>query len=143
DAGVRPSAGTHPLGRARRDRTAVLGDRGGSVESDPDRGGLAGSRGALMQDRPTLRELLDAAEDFLRTDLRPQLEGAAQFHTLVTANVLAIVKRELDGWETFNRAEAERLRALLGGGAGESLRELNVELCRRIRAGEIAIERPE
>jgi len=96
-----------------------------------------------MQDRPTLRELLDAAEDFLRTDLRPQLSGAAQFHTLVTANVLAIVKRELDGWETFNRAEAERLRALLGGGAGESLRELNVELCRRIRAGEIAIERPD
>ena len=63
-----------------------------------------------MQDRPTLRELLDAAEDFLRTDLRPQLSGAAQFHTLVTANVLSIIKRELDGYETFNAEEAERLR---------------------------------
>src|SRR6185503_3502619 len=135
DAGVRPSAGTHPLGRARRDRTAVLGDRGGSVESDPDRGGLAGSRGALMQDRPTLRELLDAADDFLRTDLRPQLSGAAQFHTLVTANVLSIIKRERDGYETFNAEEAERLRQLLGPGADGGLRELNFELCRRIRAG--------
>jgi hypothetical protein len=95
-----------------------------------------------MQDRPTLRELLDAAEDFLRTDLRPQLSGAAQFHTLVTANVLAIVKRELDGYESFNAEEAQRLRQLLGPGAGaeSGLRELNVELCRRIRAGEIAID---
>ena len=90
-----------------------------------------------MQDRPTLRELLDAAEDFLRTDLRPQLTGHAAFHTLVTANVLAIVKRELDSFEAVNAAELERLRALLGTEGG--LRELNRELCRRIRAGEIAI----
>ncbi|HVR28633.1 MAG TPA: DUF6285 domain-containing protein [Thermoanaerobaculia bacterium] len=93
-----------------------------------------------MQDRPTLRELLDAAEDYLRTDLRPQLEGHAAFHTLVTANVLAIVKRELDGFETWNAAELERLRAILGGEGG--LHELNVELCRRIRAGEIPIDDP-
>ena len=96
-----------------------------------------------MQDRPTLRELLDAAEDFLRTDLRPQLSGAAQFHTLVTANVLSIIKRELDGYESFNAEEAERLRQLLGPGADGGLRELNFELCRRIRAGEIAIDRAE
>jgi hypothetical protein len=94
-----------------------------------------------MQDRPTLRELLDAAEDYLRTDLRPQLQGHAAFHTLVTANVLAIVKRELDGYETWNAAELERLRALLGVEGG--LRELNFELCQRIRAGEIPIDRPE
>jgi hypothetical protein len=94
-----------------------------------------------MQDRPTLRELLDAAEDWLRTDLRPQLTGSAQFKTLVVANVLGIVKRELDGYESFNAAEEERLRELLGPGAGGGLRELNVELSRRIRAGEIAIDR--
>ena len=93
-----------------------------------------------MQDRPTLRELLDAAEDWMRTDLRPQLSGAAQFHSLVVANVLAIVKRELDGYESFNAAEADRLRALLGAGPDQGVRELNVELCRRIRAGEIAID---
>ena len=91
-----------------------------------------------MQDRPTLRELLDAAEDYLRTDLRPQLEGHAAFHTLVTANVLAIVKRELDSFETVNAAELERLRGLLDTEGG--LAELNRELCRRIRAGEIAID---
>jgi hypothetical protein len=93
-----------------------------------------------MQDRPTLRELLDAAEDYLRTDLRPQLQGHAAFHTLVTANVLAIVKRELDGFESSNRAELERLRGLLAIDGG--LPELNVELCRRIRSGEIAIDDP-
>ena len=94
-----------------------------------------------MQDRPTLRELLDAAEDWLRTDLRPQLTGAAQFKSLVVANVLAIVKRELDAFESWNREEAQRLRALLGSDE-VALRELNLELCRRIRAGEIAIDDP-
>ena len=94
-----------------------------------------------MQDRPTLRELLDAAEDWMRTDLRPQLTGAAQFHSLVVANVLAIVKRELDGYEAFNADEARRLRELLGPGVEGGVRELNVELCRRIRAGEMAIDR--
>jgi hypothetical protein len=93
-----------------------------------------------MQDRPTLRELLDAAEDYLRTDLRPQLEGHAAFHTLVTANVLGIIKRELDGFESQNAAELERLRALLRADGG--LRDLNVELCRRLRAGEIPISDP-
>jgi len=92
-----------------------------------------------VQDRPTLRELLDAAEDWLRTDLRPQLTGAAQFKSLVVANVLAIVKRELDAFESWNREEAQRLRALLGSDE-VALRELNLELCRRIRAGEIAID---
>lgn len=91
-----------------------------------------------MQDRPTLRELLDAVEDYLRTDLRPQLTGHAAFHTLVAANALAIVKRELDSFETVNTAELERLRALLG--VEGALLELNHELCRRIRAAEIPID---
>jgi hypothetical protein len=94
-----------------------------------------------VQDRPTLRELLDAAEDWLRTDLRPQLTGGAQFHSLVVANVLAIVKRELDGYEAFNADETRRLRELLGPGVEGGVRELNFELCRRIRAGEMAIDR--
>ena len=94
-----------------------------------------------MQDRPTLRELLDAAEDWMRTDLRPQLTGAAHFHSLVVANVLAIVKRELDGYEAFNADETRRLRELLGLGVEGGVRELNVELCRRIRAGEMALDR--
>jgi hypothetical protein len=93
-----------------------------------------------VQDRPTLRELLDAAEDYLRTDLRPQLEGSAAFKVLVLANVLGIVKRELDSHQAWNAAELERLRALLDRDG--DLRELNVELCRRIRAGEVAVEDP-
>lgn len=91
-----------------------------------------------MQDRPTIRELLDAVEDYLRADLRPQLQGHAAFHTLVAANALAIVKRELDSFATVNAAELDRLRALLG--AEGDLVELNRELCRRIRSGEIALD---
>lgn len=87
-----------------------------------------------------MRELLDAAEDFLRRDLRPQLEGHAAFHTLVTANVVGIVKRELDAHQGLNVAESGRLRRLLGRD-GE-LRELNIELCRKIREGDIAIDEP-
>jgi hypothetical protein len=95
-----------------------------------------------MQDRPTARELLDAAEDFLRSDLRGRLEGRDAFLALVTANVLGIVKRELDSFEASNAAEAERLRTLLGAmpEIGEiGLLELNRELCRRIRSGAIGV----
>ena len=48
-----------------------------------------------MQDRPTVRELLDAVRSFLEVDVVPALHGPARFHALVAANVLAIAGREL------------------------------------------------
>lgn len=87
-----------------------------------------------MQDRPTAAELLDALREFLERDVMPILEGRVQFHTRVAVNVLGILERELTLGPALDDDERAALRALLGH-AGD-LRDLNVELAQRIRAGE-------
>lgn len=88
-----------------------------------------------MQDQPSAAELLRAATDFLRERVLPELEGHAAFHGRVAANVLAIVQRELEIAPEANVAEHARLTELLGEEG--SLDELNRELCRRIRSGDL------
>jgi hypothetical protein len=98
-----------------------------------------------MQDRPTAVELLTSVREFLEQDVLPGLEGRKRFHALVSANVLAIVAREIAGEETMLVAEWERLRDLLGGddSAPTRLDDLKTavalltrRLCDRIRAGD-------
>ena len=98
-----------------------------------------------MQDRPTAVELLTSVREFLEQDVLPGLEGRKRFHALVSANVLAIVARELAGEETMLVAEWERLRSLLDGDepVPERLDQLKTavdqltrRLCDRIRAGD-------
>ena len=98
-----------------------------------------------MQDRPTAVELLTSVREFIEQDVLPGLEGRKRFHALVSANVLAIVARELAGEETMLVAEWERLRALLDGGDAPPARlddlkrtvdGLTRRLCDRIRAGD-------
>ncbi len=67
-----------------------------------------------MQDRPTVRELLDAVRAFLEEEIVPVLDGPRQFHARVAANVLAIVGRELAGEEASLLAEWQGLARLLG-----------------------------
>lgn len=93
-----------------------------------------------MYDRPTTRELLAAVGAFLRRDAMPALTGRRAFHARVAANALAIVERELEHADSQQAAALARLRELLGGSG--SLEELQVELCRRIRAGEVGLETP-
>ena len=93
-----------------------------------------------MYDRPTTRELLAAVGAFLRRDAMPALTGRRAFHARVAANALEIVERELEHAESQHVAALARLRALLGGSG--SLEELEVELCRRIRAGEVGLDTP-
>ena len=98
-----------------------------------------------MQDRPSMRELLDAVRAFLEEDVVPALEGPRQFHARVAANVLAIVGRELAGEEASLLAEWQRL-ARLTGGASEppprlealraAVREGTAALAERIRRGD-------
>jgi hypothetical protein len=88
-----------------------------------------------MQDRPDVQELLGAVRDFLVQDAIPQLDGRARLHARVAANVIGIVQRELLLAPASDAAERERLRALLGRDG--SLAELNAELARRIRTGEL------
>jgi hypothetical protein len=98
-----------------------------------------------VQDRPTYSELLEAVQHFLETDVVPALDGPKKFHARVAANVLAIVRRELQFEETQQHAEWQRLDALLDTSeappAGrEALRRRLAErteaLCARIRQGD-------
>ena len=102
-----------------------------------------------MQDRPSVRELLDAVRAFLEEDVVPALEGPRQFHARVAANVLAIIGRELAGEEASLLAEWQRL-ARLTGGASEppprlealraAVRDATAALAERIRRGEADAE---
>ncbi|MCH7958876.1 MAG: hypothetical protein IID08_02020 [Candidatus Hydrogenedentes bacterium] len=93
-----------------------------------------------MQDQPSAAELLRAVNDFLRERVLPQLEGHAAFHGRVAANVLDIVRRELETAPETNAAEHARLTELLNEKG--TLDDLNRALCRRIRSGELGMDTP-
>lgn len=88
-----------------------------------------------MYDQPSLVELVAVVREFLEQKALPALEGHTAFHARVAANALGIVERQLEQGASAEAAERARLEALLGR-AG-TLEELNRELCRRIRGGEI------
>lgn len=94
-----------------------------------------------MQDRPTVRELVDAVASFIEREIVPTVsDPRLRFRALVAANVLAIVSRELVEGDASLRAEWERLVTMLGADApGENIREevdtMERALCAEIRAG--------
>ena len=89
-----------------------------------------------MQDRPDAAELIAAVRHFLEHEVLPiQQEQRGKFRTLIAANALAIVERELHAGPAPIQRERERLRALLGTRYGE-VPALRLELARRIRSGE-------
>jgi hypothetical protein len=68
-----------------------------------------------MQDRPTSGELLAAVREFLQMEILPDLHDHRQkFRTLIAANVLSVVERELAGEEDRLRAEWAHLVDLEG-----------------------------
>jgi len=84
---------------------------------------------------PTVPVLLTAAVKYLEDELLPGLTGYDRFKTRVTANVLNIVRRELELRDTQSAAERARLRALVGhDGDTETL---SGELSELIREGAI------
>jgi hypothetical protein len=99
-----------------------------------------------MHDRPTAAELVSAARQYLEGDLLPTLTDARlRFQTLVAANVLAVVERELRVGEGQLVEEWHWLAGLLGlpvpvpprlAALQEAVREANERLCQRIRQGE-------
>jgi Domain of unknown function (DUF6285) len=97
-----------------------------------------------MQDRPTYSELLEAVEHFLEADVMPSLDGPKKFHARVAANVLSIVRRELQNQPAQLHTEWQRLDGLLGAQPVpvereelvERLRARTTELCERIRRGD-------
>jgi Domain of unknown function (DUF6285) len=98
-----------------------------------------------MHDRPTAAELVDAVTEFLERDLQPALEGRLAFHTRVAVNALRIVEREIELGPELDARRAAGLRELLGDAAteGETTRELEVDLARKVRDGSLDARRSE
>ena len=100
-----------------------------------------------MQDRPAAGELLAAVRDFLQQEILPTLsDHRLKFRTLIAANVLTVVEREVQSEEAGMREALSHIRALDPStpeaeltGLAESraaLAEGMRALCMRIRAGE-------
>ncbi len=97
-----------------------------------------------MQDRPTYDELLAAVERFLDDEIVAKSEGVRRFHGRVAANVIRIVRREIEQEEDQLEREWASLQELLGaaerpdsrGALRNALSRRNEELCERIRRGD-------
>ena len=100
-----------------------------------------------MQDRPNAAELAQAVREFIETEVLPRIDDPRlRFRTLVAANGLGILEREIALGAPLVRREVGSLTRLLGHADPlpedlEELRrrasELNRELALRIRAGDI------
>jgi hypothetical protein len=98
-----------------------------------------------MQDRPTSVELLEAAADFVESELVPAIQGARQFQARVVANVMRIVAREITMEDSLVRSEVKALALLLGrdkphlhslDDLHKAAASMGEELTAKIRAGE-------
>jgi hypothetical protein len=98
-----------------------------------------------MQDRPTSVELLEAAADFVESELVPAIQGARQFQARVVANVMRIVAREIQLEDPLVRNEVKALALLLGrdkphlhslDDLRKSAASMGEELTAKIRAGD-------
>ncbi len=100
-----------------------------------------------MQDRPNAAELAQAVREFIETEVLPGIDDPRlRFRTLVAANGLGILEREIELGAPLVRREVGSLARLLGRADPlpddfEELRrravDLNRELAQRIRAGDI------
>ncbi len=95
----------------------------------------------MPSNRPTRDELLEAVVEFLEKRVMPKLDKHTAFHTRVAANVLNIVRRQLEQGPGLDAAELDRLKNLLGEDG--TLEELNAELCNRIHRGDLDHTNPE
>jgi hypothetical protein len=84
-----------------------------------------------MQDRPTAAELLGTLGEYLQGEVLPNVEGTLRYHTLVAANIVRILGREVDLGPAADAAELAALRALLDR-PDEDLAALNARLHQRL-----------
>ena len=93
-----------------------------------------------MHQRPDMEDLLAAVALFLREQALPQLPAHAAYHARVAANMVDIVRRQLQLAPAAEAAELQRLRLLLQRDG--NLGELNALLCERIADGGIDLRTP-
>ncbi len=97
-----------------------------------------------MQDRPNYDELLTAVERFLDDEVVAKSEGVLRYNGRVAANVIRIVRRELENEEAQLGREWESLAELMGeaprprdrNALRAVLAQRNEELAERIRSGD-------
>ena len=94
-----------------------------------------------MRAIPSSGEILAVVAHYLREELAPQLDAPDKFYTLVAANAVEIVRREIELGGEADAAALGRLRALLSDGAA-SLGDLDTRLCEAIASGHIAVNDP-
>lgn len=83
---------------------------------------------------PTAVELVEAAREWLETDIAPVVEGRDAFMVRVVANVLAQVEREMVAGDVDAAEVSRRLESL---GYGDE-----VALCHAIRRGDAGLADP-
>lgn len=102
-----------------------------------------------MNDRPTREELLEAVQRFMQEELLPRLDGHLRYQTLVAANVVRIVSRELADEPGQIESEWRRLAALYAHeriwsgdlqAARADIAEWTRQLVETIRSGEADAE---
>lgn len=92
-----------------------------------------------MIEHPRADELVDAVAKWIDS-VRGSLPPRDAFLARVAVNVLGVVGRELTQGPAAAVAATERLSALLGSEG--DLKALSVELCERLRAGEMDAATP-
>lgn len=95
-----------------------------------------------MHDQPSVSELVQAVKNFVDETAAPNLTGHAAFHARVASNTLATILRDLDHRPAAERAERERLIALLNASPDATTDALNRQLCDKIRSGDMSRETP-
>jgi len=83
-----------------------------------------------MQDRPTAAELVATVTEFLESEVLPNVDGTLRYHTLVAANLLKVLRREVDLQSAADAAERTALQDLLGAPEVDDLLTLNERLHR-------------
>ena len=90
----------------------------------------------MPNSQPDAASLIEAAIKYLDEELSPKLEGYHRFQTRVTINVLGTVRRKLILRDAQAAEEYQRLVSPLSYDG--PMDELNAQLCKRIREGQIA-----
>lgn len=83
-----------------------------------------------MQDRPTAAELVATVTEFLESEVLPNVDGTLRYHTLVAANLMKILRREVELQPAADVVERSALQELLGAPDEADLEQLNGRLHR-------------
>lgn len=100
----------------------------------------------MMYDRPTIAELMDAIRNHLETQIIPAVHDDRKlyYQTLIAANLMKIIEREMQTGAEQLREEWTRLNFVQGvdmlypgdsNKVRDSLAERNRQLCEEIKAG--------